>query len=112
MSPRRRGWEPVRVKKMRSDKELEHDVFRLKHIMLFSYYYRMLFCEKPDSTFSQHALEHPIPFDQIGKCSVLQKAHGAEARMASPADDQVVVNRQAQRFGMLDDLACHLDIRA
>jgi len=25
--------------------------------MLFSYYYRMLFCEKPDSTFSQHALE-------------------------------------------------------
>ncbi len=25
--------------------------------MLFSYYYRMLFCEKPDSTFSQHALK-------------------------------------------------------
>ena len=25
--------------------------------MLLSYYYRMLFCEKPDSTFSQHALE-------------------------------------------------------
>ncbi|MCA3621648.1 MAG: hypothetical protein IOC56_11230 [Methylobacterium sp.] len=24
--------------------------------MLLSYYYRMLFCEKPDSTFSQHAL--------------------------------------------------------
>ncbi len=35
---------------------LEHDVFRRKHIMLLSYYYRMLFCEKPDSTFSQHAL--------------------------------------------------------
>ncbi|MCA3621340.1 MAG: hypothetical protein IOC56_09655 [Methylobacterium sp.] len=25
--------------------------------MLLSYCYRMLFCEKPDSTFSQHALE-------------------------------------------------------
>ncbi|MCA3611448.1 MAG: hypothetical protein IOC55_03450 [Methylobacterium sp.] len=24
--------------------------------MLLSYYYRMLFCEKPDSNFSQHAL--------------------------------------------------------
>ncbi len=36
---------------------LEHDVFRRKHIMLLSYYYRVLFCEKPDSTFSQHALE-------------------------------------------------------
>ncbi|MCA3627910.1 MAG: hypothetical protein IOC49_11825 [Methylobacterium sp.] len=38
--------------------DLEHDVFRRKHIMLLSYYYRMLFCEKPDSTFSQHALKH------------------------------------------------------
>jgi hypothetical protein len=30
---------------------LEHDVFRRKHIMLLSFCYRMIFCEKPDSTF-------------------------------------------------------------
>jgi hypothetical protein len=30
---------------------LEHDVFRLKQIMLLSYCYRMLFCEKPLTLF-------------------------------------------------------------
>ena len=32
-------------------RHLEHDVFKRKHIMLLSCCYRMLFCEKPDSTF-------------------------------------------------------------
>ncbi|MCA3624938.1 MAG: hypothetical protein IOC52_12270 [Methylobacterium sp.] len=53
-------------------RHLEHNVFRRKHIMLLSCYYRMLFCEKPDSTFSQHALERlPICLNQVDRSKLL-----------------------------------------
>lgn len=42
----------------------------------------------------------------------LEQPRAPEARVLLAADQEMVVDRDAERFGGLSDLACHLDIRA
>jgi len=60
--------------------------------MLFSYYYRMLFCEKPDSTFSQHALKNAPDVPRIS-------AQPADHRRSSRSVAGVIGPRPVVRFG-------------